>query len=188
MDIQIYGDVDKKYNQDTGRMRIVAMKPAWSCGSQIADLRESIGRKERALVNGTVASDQIHRTRNELDRDKRRLRDILKSKPKLETTGEKDFVAKMYKILRPLIASSMFSRKEMEEGFADAHDEASRMKDYLIMLTDEQQCFAEACNVRVVDGKANRDGVSKMWKICGELLGEPTNIERLRPDKPKRAK
>jgi hypothetical protein len=37
--------------------------------------------------------------------------------------------------------------------------------------------------VKVVGEKTSRNGASKLFKLIGKLLGEPTNIEWLRKDK-----
>ena len=82
-----------------------------------------------------------------------------------------------------MIRDSMFSRKDMEKGLADAHEEARRMSQPCIELKDDLITFAKNCDVVVNNtGKVSRKGAEKMWKIASRLLGELSNTESLRKD------
>lgn len=77
----------------------------------------------------------------------------------------------------------MFTRSDMMFGVASAHEEARRMVEPVIALTKEQLEMAEDIEIKIVGEKTSRNGASKMFKLIGKLINEPTNIEWLRKDK-----
>jgi len=176
MEIQFYGDVDK--NNKGG---LSSEYPAWYLENHLEDLKESISSRERRLNRGEVMVDSVPYERQELAKEKQRLEEIQRSKPKI-SIGERQKLVKIYKELSDEIARSMFTRSDMMKGVASAHEEAKRMIQPVISLDKEAQGLAKACGVTITKGKVSRNGAAKIFKLVGKLIDEPTNIEVLRED------
>ena len=165
--------------------KIASHMPAWTMQPQIEELEEEIGRKERSLERGEVPLDNIPQTKEELNREKTRLADILGGKPKLSET-EENKLHKVYKDLGTSIKSSMFTRSDMLKGVASPHEEVRRMKGAVIGIDKETASLCEANGIQIKknDGSfyVSRDGASKMWKIVKKYFNENSNVEVLRKD------
>lgn len=170
-DFEFFGKPDKDKEG-----RIGSTYPAWYFDSKVEVMKENISRRESALERGDVPSDYVYQTREDLKRDKERLDEIESSRPKL-TDVQYDNLSKTYKTLSEDIGDSMFSRDDMQRGFADAHEEARRMVKPCIKVDPE---LARKCGIDTKEGLINRNDASKIFKITGKLLGEETNVERLR--------
>lgn len=155
--------------------------PAFYFDTHISELKEEIESSERRLNTGQVPYEQSHKVKAEVERNKNKLEAIEKSKPHL-SDGERDRLFKAYKKLSKDIGDFLFTRSDMMLGLATPHEEARRMVEYYIP-TDGIEDLVKACRVRVQDKKMSRNGAAKVFKICGKLIGEPTNIEVLRKDK-----
>jgi len=175
--MEFYGEVDKN---DKGKNS--SEYPAWYLASHLGELKESIGRRERALARGDTPIDTVPYEKQELAKEKARYDDIMKSKPDLND-NERNMLWKNYKDLSSKICETMFTRSEMMFGTASAHEEARRMVEPVIALTKEQIDMAKDININIVENKTSRNGAAKLFKLIGKLLGEPTNIEVLRKDK-----
>ena len=178
-EISFFGKVDR--NRDG---RIVSEYPADYFKAHKEELKESIARKERELARGTIAPTEVMYAQQELAREKKRLDEIEKSTPKL-TDIQKDELTQAREGLGMKIQDSMFTRSDMMLGLASAHEEASRMADPCIPLTKEEQGYAEACGIRVDDGRVSRNNASRIYKIISQRIGEPSNVEALRKDRVK---
>jgi len=172
--IQFFGEVDR-----TEKGVIKSEYPAYYFENNIDELREEIGRGERSLKAKGVRWDDIERTKEELDVLKRRLNLIEKSKPILKGK-DKDRVNEQYKRVGNDIRDAMFTRTEIMKGLASPHEIAKRMIEPGIKVDKE---LAASCGIRLVNGKASMNQASKMFKILGKNLGEPTNVEYLRRDR-----
>lgn len=171
-DLEFFGKADKDRDGKIG-----STFPAWYFDSKIDTIREGIQRKEQALSRGDVPADFIYQTREDLKREQERLDEIESSKPRLSDI-QADSLSKNYKDLSSSIKESMFTREEMQRGFADAHEEVRRMTKPCIKVDPE---LARRCGVtNVVNGMVNRNDADKIFKIAGKILGEETNVERLR--------
>jgi hypothetical protein len=175
--MKFYGEVDKNEKGTNS-----SEYPAWYLETHLDELNESMSRRERGIKRGDIPVDSIPYERQELAKEKARFDSIMNSKPKLGDK-EKDFLNKNYKDLSRKIQASMFTRSDMMFGTASAHEEARRMVEPVIELTKEQLELAVDIEVKVVGEKTSRNGASKLFKLIGKLLGEPTNIEWLRKDK-----
>jgi len=175
-DIEFFGPMDRKEGKPEGV--ITSEYPAWMHDFQIEELEESINRKERSLAEGSIPSEYVANSREELKREKDKLGLIKKSKPKLTAT-QKDKLYNDYKELGSAIRDYMFTRSDMMRGTADAHEEVARMTKPSIPVSPE---IARICNLRPVKGKVSRNDASKAWKMIGKVLGEATNAETLRRD------
>lgn len=171
-EVEFFGKADRDKDG-----RIGSTYPAWYFDSKIDTMKESIQRKEQALSRGDVPSDFVYQTREDLKREQGRLEEIESSRPVLNDM-QADSLGKNYKELSTNIKESMFTREEMQRGFADAHEEARRMVKPCIKVDPE---LARRCGVtNVVNGMVSRNDADKMFKIAGKVLGEETNVERLR--------
>ena len=103
------------------------------------------------------------------------------SKPKV-TGRDKDALADFYKSLEGDIRDSMFTRTDMEKGLADPHQELERQKTPGFNIKPHSKLFHQM-GIPVSGGKATRDQLCKAYKVAGKLLGENTNVERLRKDR-----
>jgi hypothetical protein len=71
----------------------------------------------------------------------------------------------------------------MKRGVVDAAEEARRMSEPIIRLTDKELAIARNNGIRVSkDGKVSRDGATLIWKFARRALGEPSHSEYLRRD------
>jgi hypothetical protein len=172
--IEFFGEVDRKGHRMDGL--ITSDYPAWYFDSQIEELEIGIEDKERALKMGYIHPTEVEITKRNLANEKDRLQKILESKPRLKAT-QKDRLSSVRNELGEEIRNTMFTRDEMEKGFASAHEEVRRQTNYFIKVDPE---LASSLNVRHEKGRVTREGAARIWKITGKLLGEETNVETLR--------
>jgi hypothetical protein len=176
--VEFFGKVDKGQKGE-----ISSQFPAWYFESHLDELRESIARKERSLKRGDIPPDSIPETRAELAKESERLKAIEGSKPTL-SDQEKNLLYKCHKSLGSKIQDSMFTRSEMMMGTASPHEEAKRMSQPIIVLSKEELSLAKGCGVTVDDkNMVSRNAASRIFKMVGKLIDQPTNIEVLRKDK-----
>ena len=176
MDFNVFSDVDKIKGE------ISSQFPAFYYDSNVDKLKEAISTQKWDLKNGGIPAEKVNEARNNLQRDELRLGEIERTKPCL-STGERDRLWKLRSEMAKLIQPAQFTYSEMNRNIANAGEEARRMKQPCIELSKELLGIAAACHVRVTEGKVSRDGVEKMWKIAGKIIGEGTNVEALRRDK-----
>jgi len=171
--IRFFGEVD--LNSQGGRISDV---PAWCFDVHIDEMEESIARKQRQIELGIVASDSVHLMKEEIRAEKEKLEAIISSKPVL-TDSQRDKCWNAYKLLKERISDTLPTRKEMNDGLVNPHDELKRMKGKHISISPE---IAKACMVKPVNGKISGDEANKCYQILGKVLGENTSPERLRKD------
>ena len=169
--IQFFGKVDKNKDGD-----ISSEMPAWFFDVQLDRLTESVSKKQRQLDRGEVPPEHAFTMKNEIAGLKEKITNIQMSKPTLKG-GQKDMVYKEYQNLEQQIADSMPTRREDRQGFVNPRDELKRMKSPHIAITPK---MAEACGVNPVKGKISGDQAAKCYKMMGKVLGENTNVERVR--------
>ncbi len=178
--ISFFGKVDR--NKEG---KIASTAPAWTLKTQIEDLEEDIARKERSLERGDIPVDSIPMTREELKKEKKRLGEILESRPKL-TEAEENKLYKIHKDLSTAIKPALFTRSEMMKGVASAHEEMRRMKDPVMNVNKDIAELCEVNNIQVTAKKdglyISRDGATHIWKLIGKYFSEPSNVETLRRD------
>lgn len=170
-ELEFFGKVDRDRDGNIG-----STLPAWYFDSQVDTMKETIQRREAALERGDIPADYVYQTREDLKRDKERLDNIESSRPVLDEKRS-DALGKAYKELSSDIKESMFTRDDMQRGFADAHEEARRMTKPCINIDPE---LARKCGVNAKGGMISRNDATKIFKIVGKALGEETNVERLR--------
>lgn len=171
--IQFFSEVDMN---DKGY--ITSAMPAWYFDAHIDELREGVGRKERALQMGMVPQEDIYRTREEIKKEKAKLRSIEASKPELKGAN-KDRCGRAYESLQNQIKDTMPTRKENYDGLVSPQSELKRLKTKHIKIDPE---IGKACGVNVVKGHITGDEANKCYQILGRALGENTFTEALRRD------
>jgi len=171
--IQFFSEADMN---DKGY--ITSSMPAWYFDAHIDELRETMERKERAIKMGMVAQEDIFRTREEIKKEKAKLKSIENSKPELKGAN-KDRCWGAYKSLQDQIKYTMPTRKEAKDGLVSPQQELKRLKSKHIKVDTE---IAKACGVNVVKGHITGDEANKCYQILGRALGENTYTEALRRD------
>jgi len=174
---QFFGKIDRTKNG-----KVSSAYPAWYFDNQIEILEESIAKKKHALKGGFVARESEGEYRITIDREQKRLDDIIEGRPKL-SDAEKDKCAKAYKHMTQEISRSMYTRSDMMRNFVDAHEENRNNTRPVIKASSDFAEMAEENGIRVTDnGMMARKDVEKLCKIIGRAIGENTNMERLRKD------
>ena len=176
-EVKFFGDVDKNQHGKIG-----SFMPAWYSLNHLDTMKESFERKERSIKRGEVPMDAIPEAKAEIVKEKEKYETILKSRPS-PSVPERDLLWKHHKALGKKIQASMFTRSEMMLGTASAHEEADRMSLPVIELSKEELVLAKSANVKITGEKVTRNGASKIFKLIGKLIGEPSNIETLRKDR-----
>jgi len=172
--IQFFGEID--LNRDG---KIVSDMPAWYFDMHIEDLEENISRKERMLESGKMVGENVPLIRGQIKQEREKLKKILDSKPSLNDK-QRDRCWKAYEKLQQQIKDTMPTRKETKNGLVNPRDELKRLKDVKHITIDPT--IASACGVKADHGKITGDQANKCYKILGKVLGENTNVERLRKD------
>jgi len=181
-EIKFFGEVDLNPKKGT----ISSEYPAWYFDRPLDELYEEVGKMERAIARGNIPADKLVETREKLAQVKERYEKIMASIPQVSDV-ERDKLAKIRREMGKSISEGLFTRTQMMKGLVDAHREAERMTKPMIEVKPEMHSLLQACNVKIVNGKVTRDGMSKAWKMIGKLLNrhggdEETNIEMLRKD------
>jgi len=171
MAIEFFGDVDK--NKDGN---IAGEMPAWFHDVHLEHLEESVAKKKRQLERHEILPENAFMVKQEIMNSETRIKEIKASKPVLKG-GQKDMIAKQYYELQNQISTSMPTRREDKEGYANPREELKRCKEHHISVSPE---LAKSCNVKLVKGKVTGDGAARMYKMMGRVLGENENIETIR--------
>jgi hypothetical protein len=172
-DFQFFTEVD--FNQHD---RIGSMFPAYTNLSLIEDLKNEIYGAELALNSQNISPERRASVSKDLVVKKERLNIIENSRPKID---EKRLMG-IKKDMEGLIRDSMFTDTEMKKGLADAHEEARRMVEKVIPISDDVANVLAGCNVKIdPDNKrVSRNDLTKGWKTIKKLFGENSNVEQLR--------
>ena len=179
-EIVYFGEVD--INKKTGLP--ASDYPAWCHDPQIEELKDEIRASEKAIDLELYKGKDLMRMREQLSMKKKRLDQILDSKPKISDT-DKDRIARSRKELGERIGQSMFTSSDMMRGTADAHVEAERMVKPCVKIESEYEAsLVKACGMNIENGKVSRNDAARIWKIQGKLLGESIlDAEQLRNQK-----
>jgi hypothetical protein len=171
-DFQMFSEIDINHHGNVG-----SYLPAWAYSQLIGDLQSEIDKDEIQVSQQNISSDKANELKRTIKLKRERLAEIVDSRPKVDT----DQVDNIQKGLGEKISDSMFTYTDMQRGTADAHEEARRMSEPCIKLSDAEANFAIGCNV-VPNGNRmiSRNQAAKMWKIARRYIGENSNIETLR--------
>ena len=170
-DVEFFGKIDKDRDGNIG-----STVPSWYFDNKIETMKENISQRQRAIERGDIPPDHIYQTREDLKKEQERLSEIESSKPNF-SESQRDYISKNYKELSGSIRESLFTRDDMQRGFADPHEEARRMTKPCIKVDPE---LARKCGKNPVNGMLSRNDAAEIFKIMGKSLGEETNVERLR--------
>ena len=178
-DIQFFGNVDRKGKTKEGA--ITSEYPAFYFHNHYEELKETTERQGRQIKLGLVPPSELPYVKAEVERNKQRMVDIKEANPRL-SDPQKDAIYKTYKELGDSIADSMYTRTDMKKGLVDAHEEARRMSEPIISIKGKEK-FLHNMGIKAQDGKISRNQASRAYKIIGKVLGENTNVEKLRRDR-----
>jgi len=173
--VQFFGKIDKQDN--TGKIR--SQYPAWYFDNSVSELKENIDRKRRELKQGIIPLDVLPNFESDLEKEEKRYQDIVDSQPKM-SDKDKDDVSKSFTSMGKKIQDSMFTHTEMDMGLASANEEARRMVDPVIDVTDKEIEVLKSVGIEHRNGKVSRNQLIRCWQIMGKSLGEDVNAERLR--------
>jgi hypothetical protein len=173
-DIQFFGEVDRNRHGN-----ISSAIPAWMLNQHIDELKESIGRKERALARNEIEPGHREYARQELETEKAKLKGIMESRPNL-TGKQKDELIKVRAEIAEQIKNTMPTLRDSREGFVRPYDEFRRLKEPSFKV---DPALAKSLGVKVTNGKVTGDGLNRMYGIISAAVGEDGSIERLRRDR-----
>jgi hypothetical protein len=173
--VEFFGSIDRKKNGD-----IASNVPSWYLRQQKEDLENDIDRTQGTLDRKEAHPSQEPKMRANLEKMKTKRDAIEESKPKFNGI-QQDAIAEASDGLGKKIADSMFTLSDMKKGVADAHEEARRMSEPIIKLSEKELLFAQKSGCKISrDGKVNRIDAERAWKIMRRALGENSNTETLR--------
>jgi hypothetical protein len=162
--ISFFSESDMTRKAD-GTKIIASEYPAWYNDQIFDEIKEELKIEEHKLESGIVQKEQVGITRERISRLKKRVADIENSRPTLSGADESNLDK---------------TRKALEKGLADGHMEVRRSQSADIPVDDTIAMYARASNVPIIDGKINRDGAAKIWKIAQKYFGDISNTELLR--------
>lgn len=172
MEVEFFGDVDKNIKGE-----VVSELPAWFHDIHLDHLEEGVASKKRQIERGEIPREHVGMVSQEIKNEEEKIKDIKAAVPKL-VGKQKDSVAKAYHALQNQIKETMPTRMEDRNGYISPRDELKRMKEFHIEVDRD---IAKACNVKTnIQGKVTGDGANKIYKMCGRILGENENVERIR--------
>ena len=169
-EIQFFGDVDK-----TPTGQISSEWPAWFFDVHVEKMEEAVARKKRQLERGEIPIEHRPIAKNEIAKEEQKIKEIHASKPKLNG-GQKDMIAKAYRSIESQLQESMFTERDQKKGFVNPREELQRQSTAYVEVDPK---IARACGLgeqKKITGKQ----AAKCYKIMGKVLGENTNLERIR--------
>lgn len=173
-EIEFFGAVDK-----TRDGKISGVMPAWFFDVHLEKLEESVSRKKRQLERNQIPQNNVFMIKNEIKAEEDKIIEIKKTMPRV-TGKDKDTVAKDYFSIGQQLAESMPTRRDEFNGFANAREELKKDTTPGIKISPE---MARAMGVTPAKGNLiTRKQAVKFYKMAGKILGENTNVERLRRD------
>lgn len=176
--IQFFGNIDRVHGDD--RKGFASAYPVSYFKQQVEALKNDIEDSEMRLRDDRVPVTDIHKAKVELKKKKEKMDAIEQSIPKV-SGKQKDELSKHYKDLSEKIRDAMPTRSDMMMGLADVHSEVRAMTKPCISVKGME--FLRDMGIRPVNGKITRNEASRAFKIIGNVLGEHTNVERLRRDR-----
>jgi len=177
--IKFFGAVDRERNDANGK--ILSAYPAWYYDEKIDRMKDDIIVRENRIVNGRVPTDRLEEEKNALDERKKRLKGIIQSRPK-PVGKERDEVSKFFKHLRDQVINRLPSRSDVLKGTIEIRGEIMWKKKPSIGVEGFVP-MCESLGLTMPERKMISGHQAMLaLKVLGKLLGEETNIERLRRD------
>lgn len=177
--IRFFAQCDTSFDK-AGKKIIGSAMPAYCNEVEVDKLKNDIGKMERKLNSGTVASEARIKVEQDLKEMQSRLADIEESRPKL-TGVLKEKMKKVYDELSKNIKDSMFSNDKLEQGRVDTYQEYKRQTHPCV---DMPRGLAMALNVRP-DGKrsammkVSRNEAGRCFQVLGHILNENIDTSEL---------
>jgi len=162
--------------------KIASTIPLWYNRAYKEELENTVAVMQHAIREGQVPEGRRAEYQANLKMLKERLQSMDDAAPKFNKKAI-DYISRVVSSLSEKTRNAMFTRDEMMKGLVDANEEARRMTEPCIPLTEHEANWAKACNVKVYGGKVSRTACELMWKIGRKILGESTNVEILRKEK-----
>jgi hypothetical protein len=179
MAIKFFGASDRKDKKATGVIR--SEYPHWYHPVREDMLAEEVANMQRKIDMGIIDNLPNNTEWNmEFERKKALLDEIQNDKPNFND-ADKDAVFKVYKSLGKKITELMPTHTDMQKGLANAHDENRKDTIPCIPVRGMTDVVRE-CGVTPIDGMITRKQATRVWKISGRSLNEPSNVEHLRRD------
>lgn len=181
-DVVFFGTADREHGRMDGR--ITSEVPSWYMNVHVDTLKAEHERMENEVKMGIIPNEVLPQVKADIKRMKERIDEVEGSLPNISKC--KDDIAKMYGEIGEEISKSMFTEYEIKRKFASPHEEAKRMKDPIIEIDKKYAKVLNNMGLKTYNWKnsnkvkVSRDAASRAYKICGRLLGENTNVERLR--------
>ena len=177
--IKFFGAVDRERNDPNGK--ILSAYPAWYYDEKIDRLKDDIAVRDNRLQAGRIPADRIEEEKKELYARRDRLQDIQQSKPKV-TGKDRDEVAKFFRYLRDQVVNRLPSRTDLLKGTVNIRSEVMWKKKPSIDVGNFLEMSKALGLVMPEKKKITGHQAMLALKILARLIGEETNIERLRRD------
>jgi hypothetical protein len=166
-------DLDKDGN-------IKASYPFYFNKRRMENSKMDLNRLERMVENKEVPNEFIGDVMDKIRNYKKELEALERYTPK--AAKNLDRIKKLSDTLKDYIAPSLFTRREMNLGLVDPHEESTRMSEPKISVNSETAAAVVKNGGRVDNGKVSRDDLTRLYQMCQHSLGEPGDVEYLRKD------
>lgn len=158
---------------------IASTYPMWFFDRVREELENDIVVMENQIKRSYVPEERVPEYRENIKRLKHKLQEMDDAIPKFNSKIM-NFINDVIPTLTEKLVNSLPTRTEMEKGLIYPEEEARRMTTPCILLNEKEIRWAKACNVSPHKGMVSRTQLEVMWKIGRKILGEDTNIERIR--------
>jgi hypothetical protein len=173
--VEFFGKVDR--NKEG---KIVSETPSWYLRQNKEELEGNIEGLAASLEREQIQPSEKPLAIARLKQMREKLDSIKSAEPNFKDS-QKDAIAKVTTSLGEKISSAMFTRTEMMKRTDNAHEEARRMADPCIKLTQDEATLAHKCGMRISrDGQVSRTDAERMWKMGRRSINENSNTEDLR--------
>ena len=140
----MFGAVDRKNKKEDGK--VCSYSPAWGQTTNVSELKTDITKLEQDVNAGLVPSEEVYTWKREIESKKKRMQEIVDSKPKYSETEEKALLNEL-KILNDRESKTLYSEYEQEQPgkYANPRREAD-LNDFPCI--EVNKTIAEACDVK----------------------------------------
>lgn len=166
-------DLDKDGN-------IKSSYPFYFNKNRMEKSKMDLKRLERMIENREVPQEYIGDVNDKIRNYKKELEALDRYTPKV--AKNLDRIKKLSDNLKEYIAPSLFTRREMNLGLVDPHEEATRMSEQKISVNSETAEAIVKNGGHVANGKVSRDDLTRLYQMCQFHLEEPGDVEYLRKD------
>lgn len=155
---------------------IRSMIPAWASRAAFDNLKEEVQDLKTGMEMGLITPSEQVVTAERIKMGEKRIREINDSRPKL-SPEQRDFLAKERERAGKQITNTMFTRSDMEMGFARPDKELEKWIKPTIEIDPEQ---AKESGIVLVNGRTGLDGAKKYYSDLSYALDEDPDPERRR--------